>query len=433
MEFLSQQNGQLSSSSQKKVIIVFSLLALAFALRFLYIFILHPPEHYIFSDMGGYYDRAFNMGHHLPKSISDTLTAPGAHYFYSVCFYFSNPFLAIKLMNLAVSMLSCYFIYLIALELFGLFAAYIALFISAVNYLFIDYAGYILSETPFLFFFSLLFYLIIKSTKASGVRRKSAYLFCAGIVSSMALAIRPGILIFLVLFVLWSLINWRKQKFVPIVFFVIGYMPIYFLIIFQTYHLTGEWGFVSKNGGLNFYQGRTHVRDVNFDDAPRGAHFKFASPVAIQKGYSKDVTFNFGPYESQKLIDEAMKEVKKDIPRTIVYSLEHVLDLFHTTTPWPSCCQDDPNEVIVKYFNIIFIYLIIVPSIIPLVWRFRRIFFSDALLLYLALGSNIAVVMVYYGDPRFRVPFDMFSIILTAFLISSILRKSQSRGIEGVI
>jgi hypothetical protein len=75
--------------------------------------------------------------------------------------------------------------------------------------------------------------------------------------------------------------------------------------------------------------------------------------------------------------------------------------------------------------------MIILPSLLPLFLRFRRILFSNALLLYLALGSNIAVVMIYYGDPRFRVPFDMFSIVLTAFLISlisfKISRKTDSR------
>ena len=139
--------------------IFFLILALAFALRFFYIFILHPPEKFIYSDMQGYYERALHVAHNTPQNIIYSLSAPGTHYFYSLCFYFGQPNLMIKLINLLISLLSCYFIYLITKELFNSRAALIALFISSINYLFIDFAGYVMSETPFIFFFSLLFYL----------------------------------------------------------------------------------------------------------------------------------------------------------------------------------------------------------------------------------------------------------------------------------
>ncbi len=396
------------------------ILLLAFLLRFYYIFVVHPPERFIYSDMQGYYERALKIAHNMPQDIADSLTAPGTHYFYSICFHTGHPFLMLKLINLLISILSCYFIFLITKELFNRRAALIAFFISSINFLFIDFTGYILSETPFIFFFSLLFYLMIKSTKASNVSNKCIFLTLAGLCSSIAVAIRPGILIFILLFILWNLMNWKKQKVVPTLFFVLGYLPIYVLLTFHAYQLTGNVGMVSTNGGLNFYQGRSHVKDIRFNDSQRGFQFFFASPVAVQKGYDFNTSFNFGPYESARLFDEGMKEAKKDVPRTISFSLEHILDLFYTTVLWPSCCAGGSIEKVVKYFNILFIYIIILPSIIPLLLNFKRFAFSSAFLTYIALGSNIIVAMIYYGDPRFRVPFDMFSTILTAYLFSLI-------------
>jgi 4-amino-4-deoxy-L-arabinose transferase-like glycosyltransferase len=405
------------------------ILFLAFFLRCYYIFFLHPPERFIYSDMQGYYERALKIANGMPQNVADTLTAPGTHFFYSICFYTGHPFLILKLMNLFISLLSCYFIFLITKELFSRRSALIAFFISSINFLFIDFTGYILSETPFIFFFSLLFYLMIKSTKASNVPKKCIFLTLAGLCSSIAVAIRPGILIFILLFILWNLMNWKKQKVISTLFFVLGYLPIYTLLTFHTYQLTGNTGFVSTNGGLNFYQGRSHVKDIRFIDSQRGFQFLFASPVAVQKGYDFNTSFDFGPYESARLFEEGMKEARKDIPRTIFFSLEHILDLFHTTVIWPSCCAGGSIEKIVKYFNIFFIYIIILPSILPLLFNFRRFAFSNALLLYIALGSNIIVTMIYYGDPRFRVPFDMFSIILTAYLFSLITFKRSKQNI----
>ena len=406
----------------KKTIFILIFL-LAFFLRSYYIFFLHPPEHFLYGDMQGYYERALKIANSMPQDIADSLTTPGTHYFYSICFYTRHPFLMLKLMNLLISLLSCYLIFLITKELFSLRAAFIAFFISSINFLFIDFTGYILSETPFLFFFSLLFYLMIKSTKASNVSKKCTFLTLAGLCSSIAVAIRPGILIFVLLFILWNLVNWKKQKIVSTLFFVLGYLPIYILLTFHAYQLSGNIGMVSTNGGLNFYQGRSHVKDIRFIDSQRGFSFLFASPVAVQKGYDFNTTFDFGPYESARLFEQGMKEAKKDIPRTIFFSLEHVLDLFHTTVIWPSCCAGGSIEKVVKYFNIFFIYIIILPSIIPLLLNFKRFIFSSVLLPYIAFGSNIIVAMIYYGDPRFRVPFDMFPIILTAYLFSLITFK----------
>jgi 4-amino-4-deoxy-L-arabinose transferase-like glycosyltransferase len=401
------------------------ILFIAFFLRCYYIFFLHPPERFIYSDMQGYYERALKIANGMPQNIADTLTAPGTHFFYSICFYTGHPFLMLKLMNLLISILSCYFIFLITKELFSRRAALISFFISSVNFLFID----ILSETSFIFFFSLLFYLIIKSTKASMVSKKCIFLTLAGLCSSIAVAIRPGILIFILLFILWNLMNWKKQKIISSLFFVLGYLPIYALLTFHTYQLTGNTGFVSTNGGLNFYQGRSHVKDIRFIDSQRGLQFFFASPVAVQKGYYFNTSFDFGPYESARLFEEGMKEARKNIPRTISFSLEHILDLFHTTVIWPSCCAGGSIEKIVKYFNIFFIYIIILPSILPLLFNFRRFAVSNAVLPYIALGSNIIVAIIYYGDPRFRVPFDMFSIILTAYLFSLITFKRSKQNI----
>ncbi len=406
-----------------KIIIIYSILIIALLLRIIFVFFIHPPEKYLYSDMKGYYNRAIKISKGEKEEIIDTLYPPGTHYFYSIFFKFKNAFFIIKLVNIIVSVISCFFIYLISKILFNLKSALISLFISSINYIFIDFTGYILSETPFIFTLSMMFFFLLKSIKEQNNIKRFIYSFLSGLLLIISSSIRSSILLFIPFFIVWWIFNIKKYKlYYNVFFYLLGFLPILIILSLRIYLITGSFGVISTNNGLNFFQGRSHVRDIEFYDLERGSYYLFASPVAIQKGYIKNYKFYYGPYNSSSLFEEGIKEMKKDIGRTILFSLEQILDLFFTVDIWPTFAIRTkilPN--LIKYYNYIFIILVILPSIILFIIRFKKIKSNLSLLPYFFILVIILTAMIFYGDPRFRVPFDIFFIILSGYFYSNLI------------
>jgi len=404
-----------------KIAGILAILLCAFILRTVFVFFIHPPEKYLYSDMGDYHYKAVKLSKGVQEGIFDSFHPPGTHYLYSAFFRLPQPFFWIKIFNILAGVISCLFIYLSTKILFTEKAARIALIISSANYLFIDFSGYLMSETPFILGLSVMFYFILKSIVAKGQQQKWLYSFLAGLFIVLSASFKECILLFVPLFGIWWLFNFRKYKLASNPFFcMLGFLPLFVLLCFRIFSLTGKFGIIATTGGATFYTGRTHVAMVEFRDAKRNSYFGYGSPVAAQKGYSGTERFNAGPYDSGFFFKEGLKEVRKDIPKAIAYSLENIYDLFYSTVIWPTSALEGIQPKVVKYFNIAFVVLVILPAIALLFFQFKRIVTSPQVLPYLALLVIIITAAVFIGDPRYRVPFDIFSIMLGGHFYSMV-------------
>jgi 4-amino-4-deoxy-L-arabinose transferase-like glycosyltransferase len=390
-----------------------------FLLRYLFVFYFHPPEKYIFSDMEGYFNRAYHLHLGKAENIYDTFYPPGTHIVYSIFFETRNFFVSVKWFNILISCFTCLIIFFITDKLFGSRAGKIALILSSFNYLFIDFTGYLLSETLFTFSLALVFWFFIKSILCGSLWEKRIYAVLAGFSIIAGASVKSSIMLFLPMFGFWWLFNHKKYRILyNLPFYALGFLPLFILLIIRFTALTGHFGIISSNGGFNFFQGRSHIKDATCIDQQRGTNYLFASPVAVQKNYSYNETFYTGPYDSDFFYKTGLEEIKHDPGRAAIYSLQHIADLFITADIWPSSAIIIPFPFLIHIFNILTFIFIIIPGLLAGIFRFKQLRSGVGVLIFFLIAVIILTSFVYYGDPRFRVPFDVFFIILASLLYS---------------
>jgi 4-amino-4-deoxy-L-arabinose transferase-like glycosyltransferase len=406
--------------NKKKTFVIILFLGLLF--RFFYVFIIHPPENYLFSDADKYYESAKKISKGIKENVEDTFYPPATPFVYSVFFYTKNRFRYIKLFNVLISTLTCILVFLISKCLFGNLAAFFGFFVSSFNCLFIDFTGYLMSETLYTFVLAMMFYCFLLSIIAKHQKYRKLFSILAGLFLIIAGAVKAAILLFIPFFCIWWFFNFKKYKiFWNSVFYCIGFIPLAFLLALRFYSLTHEIGLISSNAGFNFFQGRSHINLATFVDKKGNIVKEIGSPVAIYKNYLYNDTFKVHYYNSNWFYHKGIEEIKKDIPRTIAFSVSNFFDLFISIEIWPTCFS--PLGPWIKVANILFVFLIIIPAVFFLFYNFPFFLNGHQLLVTFPVLVIVLTSIIYYGDPRFRVPFDIFFIIIASFFYSQIYHK----------
>lgn len=396
-------------------------LLLGLLIRLTFVFLYHQPEKFLFSDMQGYFDRAMELKFEKADEIFYSFYPPAAHVAYSVMMGSRDVFFWIKLYNVFLSISTCILIYLITLRLFGRLAGYISVVIASFNYLFIEFTGYVISEILFMFLLALMFYFFLLSITAKKQVLRWLFSFLAGLSLMSAAATKSSILLFVIFFGLWWLLNFRKYKiFSNLFFYIVGFLPLFIILAIRLHSLTGEYGVVSTNGGFNFFQGRSHIRDVTFRDTINRTEFFFASPMSDLNNYTYNDTFNVGPYDSKFFYKKGWEIAKQNIPLTIKYSLKHCSDLFTSARMWPSYVLDKQWQILGLIGNVAFVILIIVPAFFIVFIHFKTLYKGLGIIVTFPILVIMLVSMFFYGDPRFRIPYDVFFIILAGYYYSEI-------------
>lgn len=408
--------------TKNKISKLLILLAIAVLARTIFIFAVQSPEQCLFSDTLDYFDRAVKLFNGVPEDILDTFHPPGTHYVYSLFFHTSEPFLWIKIFNIAIGTLTCFFLYLSAKVLFNEKAAVIALVISSTDLLFISLSGYFLSENPYILCISMMFYFLVKSISSERYVLRWLHSFLAGFFMITSASFKVPILAFVPFFGLWYSLNSRKYRIRSnLPFYILGFIPLFILLSVRLYSLTGKPGLVATNGGATFYLGRSNLLFANFRDPENGKDHSYHSELSYQKGLKKTVHINIAPYDSRALFKEGMKEVRKNPYQALAYSAEHVHDLFSSLGVWP--LPDRPHIKYAKYYNTVFVFFVILPVMIFYSVRLKSLMRSIHALPYLAILSELLVAAVFLGSPRYRLPFDIFFIMLAGYLYSSVDSK----------
>ncbi len=206
-----------------------------------------------------------------------------------------------------------------------------------------------------------------------------------------------------------------------------GFLPLFIMLVLRFYSLTGELGIVSSNGDFNFFQGRSHIKDLNCIDRERGTNYMFASPVAVQKNYSYNDTFFTGPYDSDFFYKNGLDIMKRNPRQSLKYSLQHIADLFITTDIWPSFAINKPFPGLIHLFNLLSFIFIIVPAIFFGIFGLKQLWYGGGVLTLFPILVIILTSAIYYGDPRFRVPFDVFFIMLAACFYERMILMLQQK------
>lgn len=410
-------------------------------LRFDYIFRHNQPMDHLFSDMKGYYDRAqdFCNPEYIP-SIADTVHPPGGYYYFGMLMKLDRTFLLGQMdllgpVQFAGSVLAVLLVAGIAYELFGRRVALVALAMASLYYPLWDYFGFLLTEGPFMVCLLLSFWLLLRSLRSKGAARGLYGLF-AGTVLGCAAGFKSVALptAFLVFVALLAAVRLRRlpRGTLTITAATLGLLLILTPLAVRATNLTND-EFAKRSGKFHFcliandasrnimmgHYGR--IGAVEFQDPDRALTYIFGSPSAAQNGYGRDgssYVVKVGVYDNSKLLAMTLDWVSKHPVEALQLSFDHMFDLFFGTYGWPSSAMPQ-NHGWVRTFAQIFLVFVLLPACIVTVQRWREMVrlkpeaFGE-LLLVLPLIGLAFVAFLSLGEPRYRIPYDGFLLVLAA-------------------
>ncbi|HVK64430.1 MAG TPA: hypothetical protein VM694_08150 [Polyangium sp.] len=401
---------------------------LALALRLVWNLVVHPPEEHLYSDMAGYFERSTALlDAPLRKEPSAVLFPYGTHVLLAlVRAVFGRENHAAP--AIVYALLGASLVPLVSLLteriVRGRIAPRIAALVACFYYPWISLGGYFLSELPFtvLVTAAALFSLRLADTG----RPRDAFLF--GTALALGATFRPQILLSLpVLFLVW-LVRRRALPRLRPAHFARALVPVLLVLAVSAvrfHHHMGRVGLISANGPLNYAFGRCHAVDI--EARTRGYFASFGPPpmgylayrdkkypdafVRLDAALGPKLTvpgtmWNEGPFYS--LARRCVATT--GLVRQARYALSHIVMLWGYNIVWPDSGTDAyrrPMRRALDLHNV----LLLPPMLVAFAASFRRHLARHALL-SAHLVALVLVAMVYFGDVRYRVPYDGIVIAL---------------------
>jgi hypothetical protein len=424
---------------------------LALAVRLYWNMRVHPPLDYAYSDMGGYVGRANTMldAPFLPRA-DFTLFPYGTHvYIFLVKWVFGrNNGAAIGIAFALLGALAVAFTYATA-ERFS--KRRWVHFLTGLGLIFyypwISLGGYTLSEIPFTVGVAASTFYGLRL--ADEGRPRDAWLL--GLAYGLGATARPQILVSGMLLVLLFVVrrtvfrNFTRGLWVRVA------VPLALILAVSSvrlyWHTSNRWkggaiGLVSTNGPLNFAFGRCHAAGIE-SYAKDGRGFFGPPSFGALRGYGKehpDALFTLDPamgetvkfqghmWDAAPLYEVARKCVEKTgYVRQIKYAVTHVVLLWGYNFIWPDQGQKPQFRQPMMIWCGAHTIVLMPPAVIALLLAFRK---RRARLMLLALHvwAVIVVAMLYFGDTRYRAPYDGIILILALESYATAFRWLAFRG-----
>lgn len=418
-------------------------LLLCFVFYLYYVFYVHPPWHYIGSDMGGYIERASNLAHGTELKPYDSFYPVGMAYLLAPFFKVWSYAVALKMIGVFYALLltaTNYVIYRFVQDFYhSRVFAWIAFIFSSCYFPFITYLGLYLSEIPFAFFLVLSLYLLIKcffDTK-SGILSA----LWAGIALGLALIIKGALMAAIPIFMIYLLVLWlRNKKRFTSFWSKASILSLSLILVYaiQISHISvalNKLTFISTNSSQNMYMGQAHLSAV-VNMGPTSSYGFANNNVYFDKSLGPEQVLSFDIWRADKF-DELTKSLWREDPwRQIKISLNSGLDLFHITHQWPIYDREDLIKVdkASQWLFVVIVDFPVIAFMIYLIWRLitkkQKTFlikYAEPLsILFIALGSAIFTAMLTKGEPRYLVPF-LYLLILIFFGILSQFVSSRDK------
>jgi Dolichyl-phosphate-mannose-protein mannosyltransferase len=414
---------------KRRDVLLFTLAALA--VRLVWNLRIHPPTDFAYSDMGGYLDRA-NQMIDKPGVTGPWLTLfpYGTHFF---IFALKRAFgrdntSAIGAGYAVLGTLAVAYTYATAERFIPRrWARRLVGLILVVYYPWISLGGYALSETPFALCVAASTFYALRLADLG--RRGDAWWL--GLWLGLGAAVRPQILVAVVFLAVHFVFRRRAWKHFTPGLGVRAAVPFALILGFSAYRVhvhTEKWGLVSTNGPLNAVFGRCH--NTGLEAVVPGSRGFFGPPAfgsLFQYGKEhKDALFTLDPILGEKLTIQghmwdtepnyklAASCVRKTgLLKQARYALTHVVLLWGYNIIWPDQGQKprwrEPMAISQVAHNVV----VLPAAAVALLLAFRRRR-ARAMVLALQVWSLFVTSMLYFGDTRYRAPYDGVLIVLAA-------------------
>lgn len=389
----------------------------AFIVRLVFSLVIHPIQNFIFSDMNSYLGISTRLLQ-SNQSVENAFYPIGYSLFLMLVRRITSIsfFPTIALLQSLMGLASLILLHAISKNILSQKLRLLFLIILACYYPWIDFGGYLMSETLATLLLTLMVYLSFFSFKYKNL----LWLFLLPIVIGLSTLVRANLLLAGFFVVLWLAIQVITARRVMV--FSCGFILALFLS-FQIYrHYGGISSPLALNGGLVFMDGQCLLRG-----ATDSIGWSFGAPVFTQRNLQVEEYFD-QPFTNSGYFYRQGLDCLLANPIRILEKPTELYYLFFGNVAWPS--SDQPGYSIAMKISHALFNATILPGLFLATYLFfkerKRLFKTRPAILFLVVLSLVATTIVYYGDIRYRLPFDGFFILLSLWAYQSLaLKKSK--------
>ena len=389
------------------------------AIRAVWVLVLHSPLDNIYSDSKTYVDTAMHLAQLAQPERFDAFYPPGTRILLAIPLALIGPdrdgLTTGAVLWVVLSALTPYFMWRYLRLLLPPAAAAVGAALCALYPLHIAYAGFFTSETPGLAFLVLSLWLAERGTRLLSTRDG----LLSGLAGGIAAAIRPAFVLNVILAAV-PLARRTHIRIAPLVALAAGSALVLVLVLAHEALIVGRIVGVSENSGLTFYLGHCDIRRVT-TGTPETLTYQFQTPVATQLDRGKNATFpDHQIWDQGFFYAQGLTCIAQDGLGHVRVLVRNIYDMGLSTIPWPPS-NDEGLKQVTQLTNVA--YVLLLPFIlVGSVRKVRRLWpvggGRGELMLLGQLSLALATAIVYFGDPRFRTPFDVFGLALAASLLA---------------
>ncbi len=388
-----------------------TLLALAGWIRYRYVFDWHPPDFYVFSDMGGYVDHAREI---LRGSRDENLTFQPIGYpmILALSLRLLGDFTFASWVHVLCGWGTVVLMWRASARWFRPSASLWVLGLAAFHLPFIALSGFFLAETFFTFQLALLFYCLARFAFPWRAGRG----FVVGLVYMSAVWVKGNNTLFgplaIAWIALWVLshhrVEWARltRRVLPgVAAFCVAATLVVASHAAFTYAHDGHARMSASTAGLNLVEGKCPSKR-NFDTAGYG----WQSPLFVQLGENEEKHWP-RPFTDQSYFWAAGVQCIRQNPAVLLTSLRYVYYLFFDNQLWPPNTSQDAD--LVRAYGMLYSAFLFPCILLGVVVVGRRP--RGRLALASVIGLSIIVCSwLFKSELRYRIPFDVAFIPLAA-------------------
>ena len=342
---------------------------------------------------------------------------PGYIYFIVVILkLFHEKIFFIKLIQILLSTISAYFIYLLGKKTFNKTVGLLSAFIFSTYPTLIAFTHYLYPETLYIFLLIVIMYLL---TAFSFNKRKS-YLLVAGLSLGLASLVKSVIFYFLPLIIIWFfLVSEKKLKafFMSTAIFLIACASIISPWTIRNYYIYDRFLLIDTNAG------NVALFNLNYPEPENYDWGRFKEKI-FSRATNKRMNCNIG-----NVVDDYRCELKNGLKFIIENpylfskrSVTKLCDFWHPTSVLIRNVRDGsygriPGLTLIR----IIILTTVVPYIGVIIFGIFGFFYSRNNLIKVSflflISYYILVHMVMFGMSRYRLPIEPFIMIYASYAI----------------
>jgi hypothetical protein len=401
-------------------IIMIGVFALAFGVRLAWILEVQHPLDAIYSDMGGYVERAERLLFHMPLPVDPrvlTIYPWGAHVLMALEFQVvgRHAVTAIAVAHAIIGAVPapC----MVALSLRLVPSRAVALLVGVIVALWypqVAFAGFFLSEMWFSAAIALHAVLTVREWRRPYGR------LAVGLVSAIAFVVRPQFLMTWGLDMLARAISLVRRGGLASATGALVWLSIPMAVAIgassvRLHHLSGHWGVISENDEMRRLFAETDICEIHSTwSAPDGETIRywFALPSRQARGPMDSVTFD-GFISDPKILRQIRLEKTRGVPWTarVVRTIGNVRLLVTGNLPWPESNYKDPpwRLTLQTSFRDALLYAVLpLCGVGLMLGRHNRTAWVAAA----NLGTAVFSAAIFFSEARYHVPYDPFAILL---------------------